>query len=1085
MIPSDVRVRPITGWLHRKIKMVYAKLQSLKSDRPKPGIISWTKLKASFKAPEVEREIRSLKEDISDCHQTFQTFATIRIETGVENVLTTSQQTLLTSQQMQADVAELKLQLVSFTREQRIEITHMRVDVQEQLTTLNLDSSVTGRVGDSTLRFPLRSRTTDYIGSQLDTIAKEVAQLAVQDWSGDIQKVVQPYKFRIGRLHSFRVQPRRRRRALLQETLRLLDDLEEHADAINDHAYALNDLGQYFSSLSMKRETTIAYTWAVDLYRILIKVDPEGFTPYLSDALCNLSGHSSQQGTDLTLIQEAIDIIRPLIDPSTSHDLHCQLAFSLARHATYLSASVGLQEKAQEIIYEALELYKTVIRQDPRVKVDDPVGGTNLQQPANQLVEEKCGGLTLDQSFALTNDFDITGSDAYLHGYRMALHQASQIAVKLGLDGKAKDHLLESVAVGRLLSSAYPETSLEIRLGLSFDKLSTLASVLSTEEALCYLDEALRIFRMVYTYDPSTYTSFVFNSLTRKAVMLRSLDRMDSAHQIFLEVLKLDTQLVDDIHVANALTRVSQSFRDFGRREEAIVLRVRTVEIYCAVQKRIEEAAEHLRLAEDYEYTHQTDKGIAAADIAFQQFRTLAFEKPAEHTFQLAESLSTWINLVSSDFNKIHQILDRVRSTFDYYDSLVRQDTSLFEVYYDIMDHVLDQADDPNIALSVSLDMVGRLRGLAQVHPEVVGTELLQQSLYHGRLLYGFERLEEAADWFRSLGDKYHDLATTDTQIGKWYINIPISLAEVLKDQGEIEQARVVLKRAVETTRDCPDNDDDADFTFLVSLAMSYEADIARYLGDTTLALKLNTEYSSYAGTEDVSLLILHLQRSKLLTINGIHEEARVVAEEATTTLSECNEGDPFQDDAHMFYWPSEFLRTWASTVADMEDLALALDVAKQSVEEAKRVEEVNRDQRYLYNKSESYRGLALWTLGCIQLFLGDRSDALVSLEDAREMWKRRSKVRRLDLRNLGLSLWALGITYCLLGRHDEGTSTHQELKKTINGLKYGEPTLHRIMTVALDQERRRPAWVRFLESVGNDLRCGHLMDILPKSKLQ
>ncbi|KAF9531810.1 hypothetical protein CPB83DRAFT_88131 [Crepidotus variabilis] len=107
------------GKLTQKVQMIYAKVQNLKLNHSKHGIISWTKIKAPFKAPDVEREIRSLKEDISNCHQSFQTFAAIRIEAGVDEVLATSQQ-------MQADMAEIKLQLVSFTREQRFEITHMK-----------------------------------------------------------------------------------------------------------------------------------------------------------------------------------------------------------------------------------------------------------------------------------------------------------------------------------------------------------------------------------------------------------------------------------------------------------------------------------------------------------------------------------------------------------------------------------------------------------------------------------------------------------------------------------------------------------------------------------------------------------------------------------------------------------------------------------------------------------------------------------------------------------------------------------------------------------------------------------------------
>ncbi|KAF9531803.1 hypothetical protein CPB83DRAFT_87488 [Crepidotus variabilis] len=138
-------LREAIGKLTQKVATIYTKLQSLKLHHPKRRFVSWTKFKASCKAPEVEREIRSLKEDIFNCHQSFQTCAAIRIEAGVDAVLASSQQT-------QADMAEIKLRLVSFTREHRIEISHMKDGVQDKLTALDSNLSAQTNAGQTICR---------------------------------------------------------------------------------------------------------------------------------------------------------------------------------------------------------------------------------------------------------------------------------------------------------------------------------------------------------------------------------------------------------------------------------------------------------------------------------------------------------------------------------------------------------------------------------------------------------------------------------------------------------------------------------------------------------------------------------------------------------------------------------------------------------------------------------------------------------------------------------------------------------------------------------------------------------------------
>ncbi|KAF9531802.1 hypothetical protein CPB83DRAFT_87453 [Crepidotus variabilis] len=670
---------------------------------------------------------------------------------------------------------------------------------------------------------------------------------------------------------------------------------------------------------------------------------------------------------------------------------------------------------------------------------------------------------------------------AYICGYSGALQTASLVAKRFGSHKKAKEYLLKALLCRRYLIYAYPGTSLELDLAYCWEQLALIhCSVMPAEEALGWIDKGLRIYRRLYGYDPTKYTSDLFNCLNLKAQILGDLEREEEAHKCLLEVLDVDTQGVDQINIAHSLVGTSTRLSDFGRKQEAIILRIRTVEIYRVIQKKPNqyEADLYLDLALDYKSENQIDDAIKAANVAFQQCLALALDAPSEHALSLGECLSLWISLlVSSNPTETHQVFDRVTTTLNLYDSLVRHDTTLYEAYDTIMDFLVCCSDNPSVAIPVSSEIVERLRGLAQVHPEIVGMALLEQLEYHGHLLSKFGHLKKAADWMEGLGTDYHDPAAIDAEICEWYTSLLISLADILKDRGDIEQARMVLKRAAETGRThlhiSP---------FLAFIAKSHEVDIVACSGDKVSALKLSAECLSFAlqtyPSHSIKLAFFQHQHSQFLAVNEKYEDALSVARNSAITMTNYIADNPSTLDKYQFYWPSEFWRTWASCLSDTKDLAQASDVAERSAKEAKRVETVNQKKVYLSKKSERYHGLALFTFGSIQLFSGNADDALKSLEEAREMWMQRSEVRKFDLRNLVLTLWALGFTYCLLGRHNNGVSAHQELKMIIHGLKYAEPAMHRVVTVALDQERRRPSWVHFLESVR-----GHLMDVVPKAR--
>ncbi|KAF9531722.1 hypothetical protein CPB83DRAFT_83210 [Crepidotus variabilis] len=243
-----------------------------------------------------------------------------------------------------------------------------------------------------------------------------------------------------------------------------------------------------------------------------------------------------------------------------------------------------------------------------------------------------------------------------------------------------------------------------------------------------------------------------------------------------------------------------------------------------------------------------------------------------------------------SNHNRINEILDPVRTTFNNYELLVQRDTALFKVYHGLMIGAVYCSDDSNVTVALSVDVVERLRTLSQVHPKIVGPRLLGSLWYHGRLLASFDRLKEAANWLESHGNKYSELVTADVEIGQWYIHLLLNLAEVLKDQGDLDRAKAILRRAAETGRSFS-GAVNYNTAFLMCVAVSHEAGIENCLGDNTSALKLCKQSLSSARSNlrNTSIALFQLQHSKLLTADEEHGEALLEARESGNIITNAS----------------------------------------------------------------------------------------------------------------------------------------------------------------------------------------------------
>ncbi|KAF9525173.1 hypothetical protein CPB83DRAFT_860126 [Crepidotus variabilis] len=983
-------------------------------------------------------------------------------------------------------------QLLALSTDQRVEIQLMKINVQQKLS-VNESRPVygnnTGTKGTSPPE-PSRSRTLEHLGYEVDEVDKGVARLALDNQIVVCRRPVEPFVMRFPS-KSFRCSPRKRHRTLLQEVLHLLGDLEDNADAIDEHAYKLNVLGERFSALEMQRESSIFYTWAVHLYRILMKAHPQDFAPYLAETLANLSDTIPQNEKSLPATEEAVTLMRSIIGPDSSQDLRCQFAWVLSKHANYLTDSLSLHQEAMTITAEALEIYESTLR--PAVTFLDLVGDENenlSRQLSSLLIQQQQSVDCLKTpKTAPYNDFDLRGTDAHLCGYSIALYTASSVAKSLDREQESKEFQLKSALAAQHLASSFPNTHLESQLALRLYSLSGFdRNATPDDEPLWYLEEALRIYRRACSYDPKFYLHHQLYCMVQKAEILAELQRPDEALQTLQEILEMDIDSVySQITVAHAFFHASQTFSRLNYSNEAVLLQVRSVELFRTVKTKSnpDDAYTYLALAIHFKSDAQhVGDAITAANAALQQLQTLAIQNPSQRTASLVSGLLSCIDVFTSPpSHDTSLITNAVKTTFDQYEALVQQDINHLNRYHGLMIEIVSRLRNPDITVSTSLDVVERLRRLSQEHPDHdnVNSLLLNRMLYHGLILNRHNRLAEAITWMENLGEDYQHLADTDVATCRWYINVHIHLALLLKDRGDMKGLTTALGKAIKAGEDLNLRWVDGVSAFFITASLAYFAEAGELKGTEALALENSTLCLSISKSNTLlhgtSVGLVQLHHSRRLTTNQRYEEALATAREATTAIQEVTNDDPTYFDTYDFFWPSEFLRTLASCLADMEDLVEGLAVARQGFEEAQRV----RDPVHplLWHISERCYGNSLWTFGCLQLFSGNRDDALKSFEEVKEIWKQRSSIRKMDMRKLALTQWALGIVYCLVGRHDDGSSAHLELNKLIAGLKFADPVLYCLISVALAQERRRPGWTRVLDTVKEDLEeCGHLTDI-------
>jgi tetratricopeptide (TPR) repeat protein len=138
--------------------------------------------------------------------------------------------------------------------------------------------------------------------------------------------------------------------------------------ATEDHDRALwfNNLGVALSALGRHGEALEATREAVDLYRELVKKNPDRFLPDLATSLNNLGSDLSalgRHGEALEATREAVDLYRQLAQKNPDRFLP-DLATSLNNLGAFLSA-LGRHGEALEATGEAVEIYRELVKKNP------------------------------------------------------------------------------------------------------------------------------------------------------------------------------------------------------------------------------------------------------------------------------------------------------------------------------------------------------------------------------------------------------------------------------------------------------------------------------------------------------------------------------------------------------------------------------------------------------------------------------------------------------------------------------------------------------------------------------------------------
>ena len=1042
---------------------------------------------AWMNANKVEEEIAVLKDHVNTCHIQFtvcprilkknsganasQTFAAARIEGSTREIHSSTARIEVTTARIE--------RLLVFDSDQVAELKHMEGRISN-LDTSNLASEVTkSTVSDAYLRY------------QVEEIDKSLMQLSTKDHTYPVNAPLDDYLQPFQPVITMRTphgDREARHRDVVKKTLEILQTLQQGSSnlSIQEGAWDMVNLAISLYELDMFQEAVTIGSWTANLFRTLYEVEPDIYKPYLALSLLNLARYYLETSSEKAFdpMEESLALSRSLQETSSTPEIRSQLGRSLTTYASML-AKKKKHEQALATAQEAVEIFEAILREvsdwvDALASSTPPKANPfNDWTPSSPSIASSEATMVADNLQKPLNQ-EISGDERLRYDHGRAMIQVSfnlEDAARLDEAQKINFKVLE---IFRNLSESYPESIFDDYLASTLYRIGhrTFRDITPEDEAIKYIDQSAALYHKLYKLDADKYSSSLYDVLWQQATILGALERFDEAYNVWQEAADVAKRLMSDqLYLADALIQACWNLRQLKRHDDAVILRMESVQTYHTVMKKANkfEADACRDLAIDYQLAGRDQEGIPWAEDAVTQYRALAFESPEEFAEKLANGLSTLGQLLSGAGEQ-DKALSKLLEAMGLYDTIVTKDSSFVPRYIRvlrILTAVVFNLNDVDNAIASSHDVLRRLRELRANHPEAVGWYLSEAMENHGLLLVKSNRLEEAVRWAQEVIQWYENLPADNPEAVEKYLVCLINNASDLDHLGRSEQALVPIRKAIDLGKQ---------FYSASSSVASYTASsMLRYasilweLGRYADALAASTESVGFGRsipiddiTEFGGCLVVH---SICLNSNDRSLEAVACAQEAVDICRNAPTKKISETNIFCFLQLPHALQALSDSLADAGDERRALQAAQESLDECLKLKDHQKVLPWTF--SESPYGDALLCLANQLLASGgDIERCLDILGEAKKLQTRRSESRTGTLTELASILRTLGLCYCFLGRHEEGLATRTELNSLQNRLRIAFPDIHRRMITAFERDDRRPSWRRLLQRL--NLQCTH-----------
>ena len=439
----------------------------------------------------------------------------------------------------------------------------------------------------------------------------------------------------------------------LGEAIRNSGDQSKLSDYNLLYPVLYSNQARYLAAAGRSQDALEPAESAVQIYRFLGELQPEGFLPELAGALDNLSQrlYERRRAADaLASSQEAVSICRQLAAVNPAGHLP-GLASALSSFAVYL-VETGQPGDALLAAQEATSVHRDLSEAFPMRFL--PSLAADLD---NLSVMFARAGRT-DQTLA--NCGEACGIYRRLATLAPEVHEAlAKSLMNLGNHltqaGRAEDGLAadrESVTLCRKLAAALPGTG-QKDLASSLDGIGNhLMQAGYLEEALAAGDEALSLHRRLAAADPVVHSPALASSLLNVGFRQLSHDQPQAAWPVLREASERYRQLAEadtepyPFVLAMLLDNLCMRLREGKHASQALAVAEENVRAYQVLTQT--QAGSHLdglagaldRLGVIRWEVGQLHPALAATDEAVRLYRELARHDPALYHGMLARALN-------------------------------------------------------------------------------------------------------------------------------------------------------------------------------------------------------------------------------------------------------------------------------------------------------------------------------------------------------------------------------------------------------------------------------------------------------------